>query len=92
MWEYNKLKTFLGDSRVRVLNKDECLCRENLYANYICLLIEGSIRVEKKVFVESMNYWPQKNEEWVQKNIPSHILFKVSEIEAYKMFSERICI
>ena len=76
-WIDERLKNFITEAKVRILNKDEILCRENCWQNYTYLLVEGKVRVEKTVFVEQMNYWPKKHEEWVQKTIRSQVLFKI---------------
>ena len=92
-WEETRLKNLLMNARERVLNADECLIREQQAQPYIYLLVSGKLRVERKVKVESLNYWPDAaTKDWVEKKVTSDVLFKVSEILPMKMFGERECI
>ena len=58
-WDESRLKNLLQVSKERILNNDECLVREEQDQSYIYLLVQGKIRVERIVQVESVNYWPQ---------------------------------
>ena len=80
-------------AKERVLNVDECLIREQQEQPYIYLLVNGKLRVERKVKDESRNFWPDDaNNNWVEKKVTSNVLFKISEILPMKMFGERECI
>lgn len=77
----------------RILNKDEYLIREKQGQPYIYLLLEGQLRVERRVTDETMNYWPKdKSSNWVEKKVTSNVLFKIMDLLPYKMFGERQCI
>jgi hypothetical protein len=56
-----------------VLNKDECLFRDDTSADYMYLLVKGRLRVEKEVDVSAANHWPLKEPEkelkWVERRI-----------------------
>ena len=56
------------------------------------VVVSGKLRVERKVKVESNNYWPDTDQCWVEKKVASNVLFKISEILPMQMFGERDCI
>ena len=94
-WDDNDamLKKLLEGAKERVLNNDECLIREQQAQPCIYLLISGKLRVERKVSVESVNYWPVDfSKNWVEKKVTSNVLFKISEILPMMMFGEHECI
>lgn len=92
-WEDSRLKVLMLDVKERILNKDEVLIREKQSQPYIYMLLEGTLRVEKQVINESLNYWPKdKQKSWVEKKLTSNVLFKIMDINPFKMFGERQCI
>ena len=91
-WEYQKLNSLLFEVKERILQKDECLCREGMALNYVYFLMNGRLRVEKEVDVYDKNYWPTDKHAWCEKKIDSHVLFKIQEIKPYTILGERECI
>ena len=61
----------------RILDKDECLCREGQALNFVYLLVKGRLRIEKEIDVNDKNYWPTDKHSWCEKKIVSHVLFKI---------------
>ena len=90
LWEDSRLKNLLIGAKERILRINECLVREEQAQPYIYLLISGKLRYEKKVSVESVNYWPEDmNTNWIEKKVTSNVLFKIADILPMKMFGER---
>lgn len=57
------------------------------------ILVSGKLRVERKVNVESINYWPDDcNKTWIEKKVSKNVLFKIMDITPLEMFGERECI
>ena len=54
------------------------------------MLLSGTLRVEKQVTDESLNYWPTDNNSmWLEKKVTSNVLFKIMDLKPFKMFGER---
>jgi len=93
IWEDQRLRSLMLEAKQRILNNEECLIREKQAQPFVYLLLEGKLRVERMVSIESLNYWPQDtNKTWVEKKVTSNVLFKIMDLEPHKMFGERECI
>jgi len=43
--------------------------------------VQGKVRVERRVQVESLNYWPvDRNTNWVEKKVTSNVMFKICDL------------
>ena len=91
-WEDQRLRNLINCAKDRLLCNDECLIREQQAQSDVYMLVSGKLRVERKVKVESNNYWPDTDQCWVEKKVASNVLFKISEILPMQMFGERDCI
>jgi hypothetical protein len=43
-------------------------------------LLEGTLRIEKEVFVTQKNYWPSQEGQWCERMLKSKVLYKIRDI------------
>ena len=88
-WDYTQLRNLCAEAKDRILQEGECLFRDGTQANYVYMLLEGKLRVEKEVLVSAINYWPLDRANWCERTIKNKVLFKIRDIEPMTFLGEQ---
>jgi CRP-like cAMP-binding protein len=57
-WESSQLRSLVTEAKDRVLSDGEFLFKDGTTAHFMYFLLEGTLRIEKEVYVTQKNYWP----------------------------------
>ncbi|CDW77864.1 UNKNOWN [Stylonychia lemnae] len=89
-WDQEKLKRVASMFKERYLKKDEVLFHDGMRGNNcFYILVSGTIRLEKEVYIEKENFWPVTATGWESTAIRKKVLFKIREVSGVQILGER---